>query len=94
MWRTTVLAILAVFYQTILMPRTLGELADEALSLPQASRAFLAEKLLETLDGDDDVPVSDAWREEIRRRCQALDEGTTQSIPGDAAMTDVRSSCR
>jgi putative addiction module component (TIGR02574 family) len=76
------------------MLRTLGELADEALALPSASRAFLAEKLLETLDGEDDVPVSKAWRKEIRRRCRSLDEGTTRSIPGDAAMADVRRSIR
>jgi len=71
------------------MPRTLAELADEALSLPLPSRAFLAEKLLETLDGGD-VEVSEAWRQEISRRCQALDDGNVASLPGDAAMAEVR----
>jgi len=76
------------------MPRTLGELADEALALPSAARAFLAEKLLETLDGEDDVSVTESWRQEIRRRCQALDEGVTQAIHGDDAMSTARSSVR
>jgi putative addiction module component (TIGR02574 family) len=74
------------------MSRSLTELTDEALALPPESRAFLAEKLLETLDFEEDFSVGDAWREEIRKRCSDLDHGRVQTIRADAAISEVRKS--
>ena len=60
------------------MAAGIHDLVNEALALPEASRAFLAEKLLESLDYDEDFTVSDEWREEIRRRCKELDDGKSR----------------
>lgn len=49
----------------------------EALRLSPEVRAFLAERLLESLDAEPGTGVSSAWRAEIERRCKAIDEGAT-----------------
>jgi putative addiction module component (TIGR02574 family) len=74
------------------MSRSLTELAEEALALPSESRAYLAEKLLETLDFEEDFAVSEAWRKEIKQRCRELDEAKDQIIPAETAIAEVRHS--
>jgi hypothetical protein len=49
------------------------KLITQALDLPPALRAFLAEKLIESLDAQDVGPISTKWRREIRRRCAEID---------------------
>lgn len=66
------------------------ELIDQALQLDPASRALVAETLLESLDIGAEFEVSDEWREEIRRRCEAIDQGTTELIPGDQVLAGLR----
>ena len=51
---------------------------SEALRLPRQARAFVAEKLIESLDAEPDVPLSPAWREEVRRRCREVDAGLVE----------------
>ena len=74
------------------MSRSVTELAEEALALPPESRAYLAEKLLETLDFEEDFAVDEAWLKEIRKRCQELDERKVQTIPADTAIAKLRES--
>ena len=47
----------------------------EAMGLPPVLRAFVAEKLIESLDKPDAAPLSAKWKKEVRRRCAALDRG-------------------
>lgn len=54
------------------------------------SRAFLAEKLLESLDLDEDFAISGEWQEEIRRRCKELDEGKSQTLPAEGVFAELR----
>ena len=72
------------------MTQNLKEILDEALSLPDVSRAYVAEVLLESLELGEDVPVSDAWRREIDKRCKEIDEGKVALIPGDEAITRLK----
>ena len=65
------------------------KLATDILNLPREQRAFLAEKLLESLDFDEAFPVSEAWKAEIARRCRELDEGVVHLIPGDDVFDEV-----
>jgi putative addiction module component (TIGR02574 family) len=65
------------------------KLAADLLDLPREDRAFLAEKLLESLDFDEAFPVSPEWRAEIARRCLELDEGRVELIPGDQVFDEV-----
>ncbi len=68
----------------------MDDLVTQALALPETSRAFLAEKLLESLEQDDDFPLSDQWRDEIRRRCAELDVGEGTSVPAAEVFSDLR----
>ena len=54
---------------------TAEQVMTEALGLPLALRAFVAERLIESLDIPDAAPLSARWREEIRCRCAELDRG-------------------
>jgi putative addiction module component (TIGR02574 family) len=71
------------------MPATLERIADEALSLPAQSRAFLAEKLLESLDREEDLPASDAWIAEVKKRCQEFEDGLALGIPAEEVFAEL-----
>jgi putative addiction module component (TIGR02574 family) len=60
------------------MAATVEEIVSEALGLPPAVRALLAERLLESLDVATGGELSPEWREEIQRRCGEIDRGTAQ----------------
>lgn len=63
------------------MARDLTELYHEASQLPEAERAELAGRLLESLHGQPDEDVEAAWSEEIERRVRQLDSGEVKTIP-------------
>jgi len=56
---------------------------EEAMQLEPTARAFVAETLLESLDLEQDYPVSPEWLEEIRQRCEDIDSGTTELLDGE-----------
>ncbi len=72
------------------MPASVKQMMAEALTLPAASRAFLAEKLLESLDLDDDFAISPEWKAEIASRCRELDAGSIQLLDGDEIFDELR----
>lgn len=58
------------------------QILDSALDLPNDHRAWIAEKLIESLDTEtfaDDV--AEAWHEEIRLRLQKVTAGTARGRP-------------
>ena len=57
------------------MPNVIAKVLAEALDLPPSARAFLAEKLIESLDADPAAALSPAWQETVRQRCREIDEG-------------------
>ena len=69
------------------MARSVADITEEALALPESSRIFLTEKLLETLAAD--APLSDAWRAEGQRRCEELDAGAT-TYPAEQVLAELR----
>ena len=68
------------------MARDVTELLREASQLPEADRAELAGRLLESLDGEPDEDVEAAWAEEIERRVRQIESGEVKTIPWE----DVR----
>lgn len=60
------------------MSMTAEKIVREALSLSPHTRAFVAERLIESLDVSPGVELSPAWREEIRKRCREVDAGTVE----------------
>ena len=69
------------------MSKSIDELVSEALSLPPQARAFVAEKLIESLDAVAGDELSPAWREEVRRRCREIDEESVTLRDADEAFS-------
>ena len=61
----------------------------QALELPSQVRAFIAEKLLESLDFEEPFEVSSEWKDEINTRCRQIDEGKVQLMPGDKVFKEA-----
>jgi hypothetical protein len=66
------------------MSTTAEKVVLEALGLPASLRAFVAEKLIESLDVPEAPALSSEWRKEVRRRCAAMDRGTAEFRDADA----------
>ena len=62
----------------IFMKTTIDTIIAEVLSLSPQARAFVAEKLIESLDSEPAVTLFAAWQNEVRKRCRELDEGTVE----------------
>lgn len=66
------------------------KILDEAMQLEPSARAFIAETLLESLDLDQDFPVSQEWLKEIRRRCAEIDSGKATLLDSDTVINELR----
>lgn len=66
------------------------KILDEAMQLEPATRAFIAEALLEGLDFEQDFGVSQTWRAEIQRRCDEIDRGTAKLVESDTVIAELR----
>jgi hypothetical protein len=66
------------------MSITAEKIVTDAMGLPPVLRAFVAEKLIESLDESDSLPLSAKWKEEIRRRCDELDSSAGHLRDADA----------
>jgi putative addiction module component (TIGR02574 family) len=62
-----------------------------ALALPPGLRAMLAERLLKSLDAQQQAEVDMLWAEEAERRVQAVEQGTVTLIPGEQVIRELRS---
>lgn len=70
--------------------KSIEELIEELLSLPNATRALLAEKLVESLEFDADPEIQAAWTAQAKRRRDEVRNGTVQPIAGEDALAQVR----
>lgn len=73
------------------MASTVEKIMDEAMGLPPALRAFVAEKLIESLDVQD-YPLSATWQAEIRRRCAEIDNSTDRLRDADTVFKNAYAS--
>ncbi|MBM4143871.1 MAG: addiction module protein [Lentisphaerae bacterium] len=64
----------------------------EAMGLPPTLRAFVAEKLIESLDAPESPPLSAKWRKEVRRRCAEVDRGSIKLRDADAVFAKAYAS--
>jgi hypothetical protein len=70
--------------------RSIEQLTEEILSLPNESRALLADKLVESLEFDTDSAIQAVWVTEAKRRRDEVRDGSVQPIPGEDALAQVR----
>jgi uncharacterized membrane protein len=57
---------------------TADKIVTEALALSPNARAFVAERLIESLDTTLGEELSPAWRDEVRKRCREVDAGVVE----------------
>ncbi|MGL5808061.1 MAG: addiction module protein [Xenococcaceae cyanobacterium] len=70
--------------------RSIEQLTEEILSLPDASRAILADKLVESLEFGTDSTIQTAWVTEAKRRRDEIRDGSVKPIAGEEALAQVR----
>jgi hypothetical protein len=65
-------------------------ITEQALKLEPALRAYIAEILLESLDYEEDFIVSEAWWQEIQKRCKEIDTDPSILIEGGRIMSELK----
>ena len=68
----------------------LDQLTQQALELPPASRARLAEQLVESLAGADVGEIGKLWAAEAIRRRDEVRSGKIRPIAGEAVLAEAR----
>jgi hypothetical protein len=66
------------------------QLIQEALSLPNATRVFLVEKLIESLEFDIDENTQSIWNTEAKKRRDEIRNNTVEPISGEVALAQIR----
>lgn len=65
------------------------QVLKEALSLPPAERADIAERLLSSLDRPSQEGIDALWGKEAEERLDALDRGEIQAVPAKQVFEQV-----
>jgi hypothetical protein len=65
-------------------------ITEQAIKLEPALRACIAEILLESLNYEEDFIVSEAWRQEIQKRCKETDTNPSLLIDGEQFMDELK----
>ena len=66
------------------------EILLAALSLPEETRAEIAERLLESLDESDQDEIDALWAREAEDRIAAFERGEIRAIPGDEVFSSLK----
>ncbi len=77
------------------MDRTLEQIEDEVLHLPEESRARLMASLLGSFLGTGgvlDEDIARSWVEEAERRDEEMSSGAEEGIPAEKVFAKIRSS--
>jgi len=67
-----------------------AEKVAEVLALPEEDRAFLARKLIASLDTTMDADAETQWHEVIDRRSREIKEGKVNCRPVQQVVQDIR----
>jgi putative addiction module component (TIGR02574 family) len=69
--------------------RTLADLSEEALKLPQKEQLKLARAILENNEARGGEDIDAAWEAEIERRIQMIDSGVARGRPFADVLRDI-----
>jgi Putative addiction module component len=69
---------------------TLEQLISEAIALPDAGKAILIEKIVESMAGEIDRDTLVARVQKAQERLAEIDSGAVQTVPGDIALAQIR----
>ena len=67
-----------------------AEKVAEVLALPEQDRAYLAQRLIASLDDSVDADAETQWNEVIDRRSREIEEGQVQCRSVEDTIRDVR----
>jgi putative addiction module component (TIGR02574 family) len=70
----------------------LHRLAEDLLSLPTPSRAYLADRLVDSIDQYADPEIEAAWHTEVERRLEEYEEGQVAGISSEEVFREARKS--
>ncbi len=76
------------------METTIESLVEQAMTLPNESRAQLADLLVQSLDTGSAGTLDNLWAAEAIRRRDEVRAGQIETIPGEEALRKVRESIR
>jgi hypothetical protein len=68
---------------------TLEQLISEATALPDAGKAILIDKIVESMTGEIDRDILTGVQK-AQERLAEIDSGAVQTIPGDIALAQIR----
>jgi len=71
------------------MSNLLEKIEQEALRLSSQERAFLADRLLSSLDDDALTDIDEAWIAEAERRYQEYKEGKRSGVAAQAVFAET-----
>jgi len=66
------------------------QLIQEALSLPNATRVFLVQQLIESLESDIDENTQNIWNIAAKKRRDEIRHQRIEPIPGELALAQIR----
>jgi hypothetical protein len=70
--------------------QTLDQLISEATALPDADKAILIDKIVESMAEPIDRDILLEGVKKAQERIAQIDSGAVQTIPGDVALAQVR----
>lgn len=76
--------------ELIIMPMSLEEIFSEAKTLPNDSRAILAEKLVASLEDNIDPQVTKSHLAEVKKRRDEIRSGKVLPMNGEEGLAKVR----
>jgi Putative addiction module component len=69
---------------------TLDQLISEAIALPNAAKALLIDKIVESMNSQIDRDILTEGVQKAQERIAEIDCGAVQTIPGDIALAQIR----
>lgn len=70
--------------------RSIDQITEELLSLPNESRALIVDRLVESLEFDTNSEIQSVWVVEAKRRRDEVRNGSVQPLSGEDALAQIR----
>jgi hypothetical protein len=68
---------------------TVEQILKEVALMPAPTRAFIAEKILEMLDIEEQINLSPEWMSLIQQRISDIDDGIVQMVGAEEALSQT-----
>ena len=72
------------------MNEKLKTILENALNMPQEQRAFIAGRLIDSLDDKVDANIEASWQDEIQKRIASADKGEASFMSWEAVKKRLR----